>query len=338
LSGRETAITTIAHPEPTRVTVGVDTHGEVHVACAIDQLGRHLAFLGVATNTRGYRELLDWAQSLGEVQAFGVEGTGCYGAGLARFLAAHGQVVLEVNRPDRQARRRRGKSDPVDAEAAARAVQAGQATAIPKAGDHLVEMVRCLRVARTTAAKARTQTANALRALVVTAPAELREPLRDLPIGRLASTTARLRPGPILTTAAATKLALRQLGQRYQALEAELAAVDAELDRLTAQAAPRLRQRFGVGPEIAGALLVAAGDNPGRLRSEAAFSMLCGASPIPASSGKTVRHRLNRVATAKPTPPCTGSWWSACVGTSRPAPTWPDEPDKGCRSGRSSGV
>jgi transposase len=173
-------------------------------------------------------------------------------------------------------------------------VLAGQATAIPKSGGHLVEMVRCLRVARATAVKARTQAANAMRALVVTAPAELREQLRGLPIGRLASTAARLRPGPILTTAAATKLALRQLGQRYRALEAELAAVDAELDRLTALAAPGLRRLCGVGPEIAGALLVAAGDNPGRLRSEAAFSMLCGASPIPASSGKTVRHRLNR--------------------------------------------
>jgi transposase len=294
LSGRETAITTIAHPEPSRVTVGVDTHGEVHVACALDQLGRQLATRQAATTPIGYRALLDWAQSLGEVEAWGVEGTGCYGAGLARFLDGQGQVVLEVNRPDRSAHRRRGKSDPVDADAAARAVLAGQATAIPKSGDHLVEMVRCLRVARASAVKARTQAANAMRALVVTAPAELREQLRGLPIGRLASTAARLRPGAILTTEAATKLALRVLGQRYQALEAELAAVDAELDRLTAQAAPRLRRLCGVGPEIAGALLVAAGDNPGRLHSEAAFSMLCGASPIPASSGKTVRHRLNR--------------------------------------------
>ena len=202
--------------------------------------------------------------------------------------------MLEVNRPDRSARRRRGKSDPVDAEAAARAVLAGQVTAIPKAGDQLVEMVRCLRVARATAIEARTQAANALRALLVTAPAELREQLRALPTGRLADTAARLRPGPILTTTAATKLALRLLGERYQALDRELARVDAELDRLTTQAAPRLRQLCGVGPEIAGALLVAAGDNPGRLRSEAAFAMLCGASPIPASSGKTVRHRLNR--------------------------------------------
>jgi transposase len=294
LSRRETAITTIADPEPSRVTVGVDTHGDLHAACAIDQLGRPMASRQAATTPAGDRALLAWAQSLGEVTAWGVEGTGCYGAALARFLDGQGQVVLEVNRPDRSARRRRGKSDPVDAEAAARAVLAGQATAIPKAGDHLVEMVRCLRVARATAIKARTQAANALRALVVTAPAELREQLRDLPTGRLASTAARLRPGPIRTTTAATKLALRQLGQRYLALEVELAAVDAELDRLTAKAAPGLRQLCGVGPEIAGALLVAAGDNPGRLRSEAAFAMLCGASPIPASSGKTVRHRLNR--------------------------------------------
>jgi transposase len=294
LSGRETAITTIAHAEPIRVTVGVDTHGDVHVAYATDQLGRHLATTRVATTPAGYRALLDWARGLGQVKAFGVEGTGCYGAGLARFLGAQGQVVVEVNRPDRQARRRRGKSDPVDAEAAARAVLAGQATAIPKTGDSMVEMVRCLRVARATAMKARTQAANALRALLVTAPAELREQLRDLDPGKLAATAARLRPGAIVTPTAATKLALRTVAERQLALTAELTALDAELDRLTARAAPALRALCGVGAEVAGALLVTAGDDPARLRSDAAFSMLCGASPIEASSGKTVRHRLNR--------------------------------------------
>jgi transposase len=293
LSGRETAITTIAHPDSRRVIVGVDTHGEVHVACAIDQLGRRLALAEVATTPTGYRAVLEWARRLGEVEAFGVEGWGCYGAGLARFLGAQGYLVLEVNRPDRSARRR-GKSDSVDAEAAARAVLAGQVTAVPKTGSHVVEMVRCLRVARATAVKARSQAVNALRALVVTAAPELREQLRELPATKLAGTAAQLEPGPILTTTAATKLALRLLGERCAALDAELARLDAELDRLTAQAAPGLRQLCGVGPEIAGALLVAAGDNPERLRSEAAFSMLCGASPIPASSGKTVRHRLNR--------------------------------------------
>jgi transposase len=142
----------------------VDTHGDLHVACAIDQLGRRLAIADFATTPAGYGALVDWAAKLGEVQAFGVEGCGCYGAGLARFLGAQGQLVLEVNRPDRSARRRRGKSDPLDAEAAARAVLAGQVTAIPKTGSHLVEMVRCLRVARTTAVKARSQAINALRA------------------------------------------------------------------------------------------------------------------------------------------------------------------------------
>ena len=294
LSGRETAITTIAQSEPIRVTVGVDTHGDVDVAYATDQLGRHLATTRIASTPRGYRALLDWARGLGQVAAFGVEGTGCYGAGLARFLGAQGQVVVEVNRPDRQARRRRGKSDPVDAEAAARAVLAGQATAIPTTGDSMVEMVRCLRVARATAMKARTQAANALRALLVTAPVELREQLRDLDPSKLAATAARLRPGAIVTPTAATKLALRTVAERQLALTAELTTLDAELDRLTARAAPALRELCGVGAEVAGALLVTAGDDPARLRSDAAFSMLCGASPIEASSGKTVRHRLNR--------------------------------------------
>ena len=177
---------------------------------------------------------------MARVAAFGVEGTGCYGAGLARLLGAQGQVVVEVNRPDRQARRRRGKSDPVDAEAAARAVLAGQATAIPTTGDSMVEMVRCLQVARATAMKARTQ-ACALWALLVTAPVELREQLRDLDPSKLAAAAARLRQGAIVTPTAATKLALRTVAERQLALTAELTALDAELDRLTARAAPALR-------------------------------------------------------------------------------------------------
>ena len=175
------AITTIAHARPTRVTIGVDTHGDVHVAHAKDQLGRRLDTVSIPTTPTGYRDLLAWARGLGQVQAWGVEGTGSYGAGLARYLRKAGQVVLEVNRPDRAARRRRGKSDPVDAEAAARAVQAGEVTIVPKAADGQVEMLRSLRVARTTAMRARTQAVNALRSLLVTAPAELREQLRACP-------------------------------------------------------------------------------------------------------------------------------------------------------------
>ena len=181
----------------------------------------------------------------------------------------------------------------MDAEAAARAVQAREG-AIPKAGDGQVEMIRSLRVARATAMKARTQAINALKALVVTAPDELREQLRALSAVRLVQTAAELEPGPVTTPAAAARLGLRSLARRYQALSAELTILDTELDRLTVTAAPKLLALFGVGSDSAGALLVAAGDNPDRLRSNAAFSMLCGASPIQASSGKTQRHRLNR--------------------------------------------
>ena len=284
----------MAHQERPRVTVGVDTHLDLHVAHAKDQLGRCLETVSIPTTPAGYQHLLAWARGLGEVEAFGIEGTGCYGAALARFLAAQGQVVLEVNRPDRQARRRRGKSDPLDAEAAARTVQAGEATTLPKAGTATVEMIRSLRVARATAIKARTQAINALKALLVTAPAELREQLRGRSAARLVRQAAGLQPGQLDTPTAAAKLALRCLAERYQVLSAEVATLDTELDRLTAKAAPGLVALFGVGPDSAGALLVAAGDNPGRLRSDAAFSMLCGASPIEASSGKTIRHRLNR--------------------------------------------
>src|SRR6266545_3440103 len=228
----------MAHPGTPRITVGVDTHLDVHVAHANDQLGRRVDTVQVPTTPTGYHDLLAWARGLGEPVAWGVEGTGSYGAALARFLVAGGQVVLEVNRPDRSARRRRGKSDPVDAQAAARAVQAGEVTVVPKAGDGHVEMIRSLRVARQTALRAR--------------------------------------------------------AHRHQALSAEISSLTTELDRLTAKAAPKLVALFGVGQDSAGALLVAAGDNPDRLRSDAAFSMLCGVSPIEASSGKTTRHRLNR--------------------------------------------
>jgi transposase len=284
----------MAHPASPQVTVGVDTHLDIHVAHAKDALGRRLGTCSIPTTPAGYDELLDWARGLGQVTAWGVEGTGCYGAALARFLAANGQVVVEVNRPDRSARRRRGKSDPLDAEAAARTVQAGEAIALPKAGTGQVEMIRCLRVARATAMKARTQAINAIKALLVTAPAELREQLRGLPAARLVATAARLEPASLTSPTAAAELALCTLARRYQALSSEITTLSGELERLTATAAAPLVGLFGVGADSAGALLVAAGDNPDRLHSEAAFSMLCGSSPVPASSGKTTRHRLNR--------------------------------------------
>jgi transposase len=277
-----------------RVTLGVDTHADVHVGVALDQLGRRLGSHSVPTTPAGYAELVAWAGRFGALERVGIEGTGSYGAGLARWLRARGLPVLEVERPTRQARRH-GKSDPVDAEAAARAVQAGTATAQPKAADGPVEMIRVLHLTRRAALKARTQAANQLHALVVSAPDALRARLRPLPLARRVTMAAAFRPGPTLATpTAATKLALKSVARRYQHLSAEIAALDAQLDRLVARAAPALVAVKGVGTDTAAALLVAAGDNPDRLRSEAAFAHLCGVAPIPASSGKSTRHRLNR--------------------------------------------
>jgi transposase len=276
------------------VTVGVDTHSEIHVAAALDQFGRLLGTTTVPTTTAGHDQLVSWATGFGVLHCFGLEGTGSYGVGLARHLRAQGLEVIEVVRPNRQTRRRAGKSDAVDAEIAARAVQSDTVLGEPKTADGSVEMIRTLRIARRSAMKARTQTANQLRAVLVTAPQELRDRLRKLSMAHLVVTVARCRPGAITSTEAASKLALKSLATRYQQLSAEIDALDEQIAELTKQAAPDLVAIKGVGTDIAAALLGAAGDNPERLRSEAAFAHLCGVSPIPASSGKTNRHRLNR--------------------------------------------
>ena len=287
-----------------RVTVGVDTHADVHVGVALDQLGRRLGECSVPTTSAGYAQLVAWARGFGTLAQVGIEGTGSYGAGLARWLRAHRVSVLEVERPARQVRRRRGKSDPVDAEAAARAVQAGAAVGQPKTGDGSVEMVRALHVARRSAVKARTQAANQLHALVVTAPEPLRARLRPCSLAQRVTTAAAFRvgaspaslapPATPVTPTSAVKLALRSVARRYQQLSAEIEALDAHLAQLVAVASPALLTVKGVGTDTAAALLTAAGDNPERLHSEAAFAHLCGVAPIPASSGKTSRHRLDR--------------------------------------------
>lgn len=282
-------------PNTGRVTIGVDTHLDSHVAVALDGVGRVLAQASFAADPAGYRSLLRWSTSLGEVAAFGVEGTGCYGAGLARTLHQAGQHVVEVDRPDRRTRRSRGKSDPVDAEAAARAVLAGTALGTPKTRDGDVEAIRALRVARRSAVRTRIQVANQIHALVISAPEALRESLRGLSPRALIDTAAALRPGPDLDPTSATKHALRQLARRHHDLNNDIAMLDELLGRLVPQACPELLQIFGVGIDVAGTLLVTAGDNPGRLHSDPAFASLCGVAPLPATSGKTTaRHRLNR--------------------------------------------
>jgi transposase len=287
------AISTIAHCEAVRVIVGVDTHRDAHVAVALDHLGRRLDELEIPTTAAGYQALLDWADAFGEIDTVGVEGTNSYGAGLTRTLTAAGVAVVEVVRPNRQKRRLHGKSDPLDAENAARAVLAGEAVATPRSGDDAVEMLRVLRVARSTAMRARTQAINALRSLIVTAPDELRDELRRLPTTELIEIAMRFRRGAN-DLHATTKHALRSLARRYRHLDEEITELDTTIAELTTQAAPELVAVFGVGTETASTLLVTAGTNPNRLKSEASFAMLCGVAPLPASSGQTNRYRLNR--------------------------------------------
>ena len=287
-------------PETTEVAVilGVDTHLDFHVAVAVDHLGRRLGESNVPTTAKGYERLLRWAEGFGPVRCAGVEGTSSYGAGLARHMRTRGIEVLEVERPKhrrRSSRRNLKKSDPSDAERAARAVLAGEASGVPKSGDGRVEMIRTLRAARRSAMKARTQAANQLQGLRVTAPEDLLNRLRGLSTKELVSVAARFRLGDDpRDVPTATKFALRSVARRYEALSAEIADLDAHLGPLVAQVAPELVALPGIGTDSAATLLIAAGDNPQRLGSEASFANLCGVSPIEASSGKVVRHRLNR--------------------------------------------
>jgi transposase len=280
------------------VILGVDTHLDFHVAVAMDHMGRRLGESSVPTTVKGYEGLLCWAEGFGPLRCAGVEGTSSYGAGLARHLKSQGIEVLEVERPKRRrggSRRNVEKSDPSDAERAARAVLAGETSGVPKSGDGRVEMIRTLRAARRSAMKARTQAANQLQGLRVTAPDELLKRLHGLSRKELVSVAARFRIGDDLRDVpSATKFALRSVARRYEALSEEIAELEAHLDRLVAQVAPELVSLAGIGTDHAATLLMVAGDNPQRLRSEASFASLCGVSPIEASSGKVVRHRLNR--------------------------------------------
>ncbi|MEP6665316.1 MAG: IS110 family transposase [Nocardioidaceae bacterium] len=277
------------------VIAGVDTHADTHTAAVIDTAGRLLRHRQFTADPAGYRQLLSWVKDHGHLLKVGVEGTGSYGAGLARFLTGRQIPVLEVNRPDRSTRRRVGKSDPLDAEAAARAVLAGTAAGSPKAGNGPVEAIRAIRNARRSAIKARTAALNALLASVTTAPAPLRAKLAGLKGDKLVAAAANLRPNTDLADpTTATKIAMRRLGIRCRHLSDEIAQADQDLHSLTAATAPDLLAQFGVGPQTAAQLLITAGDNPDRLHNEASFAALCGTSPIRASSGKTNRHRLNR--------------------------------------------
>jgi hypothetical protein len=224
-----------------------------------------------------------------------VEGTSSYGAGLARWLAAQGVRVVEVNRPNRQKRRQKGKSDVQDAINAAAAVQSGDATAIPKAGTGPAAAVAALRTVRASAVKSRTVALNQLDSLIVTAPAALRESLTGLSDTQLLAHCAELLPaGELSNPLAATHTALRRLARRIHLLTEEIRDADAELRPLLSTVLPATMALRGVGPDTAGQLLTTLADNPERFTTEARFAHLCGVAPLEASSGRTDKHRLNR--------------------------------------------
>jgi transposase len=278
------------------VVGGVDSHGDAHYVAALGQRGALLSTKSFPTTTPGYRELLDWLSSFGEIDTVAVESTGSYAAALVRYLRAHLVRVVEVNQPHAHTRRRVGKSDPLDAEMAARLFIAGQAKAIPKQTDGIVESIRLLRAARNSAVKSRSAAIVQLRDVIITAPQELRDQLsaRKTLRGK-ATVCTRFRPSAdeLRSPSQAAKFALRSIAQRIESLDREIAALDDELKQLVRAAAPRTTQLLGISTGHAGQLLVTAGQNIERLRGESSYAALCGASPIPASSGKTTRHRLN---------------------------------------------
>lgn len=278
------------------VTAGIDTHKDTHVAAVVGHLGNEIATRAFPTTTIGYRDLTVWLASHGEISRVGVEGCGSWGAGVARYLNEAGITVVEINRPNRQTRRRQGKSDPLDAIAAARAALAGLDAGTPKAGTGRVESIRQLRIVRRSAVQARTATMNQIRAVLDTAPDQLRDQYRALTPARLIKAITRTRPDTTRASdpGTATTIALKTLGSRWRFLTDQISELDRLLDDLVTETAPNLIAARCVGTNTAAALLIAAGDNPERLNSEASFAALCGTNPLPASSGKTVRHRLNR--------------------------------------------
>jgi len=279
-----------------RVVGGVDTHKDLHVAAVVDERDRVLASRSFATTRQGYRQMLAWMRSFGELQRIGIESTGSYGAGLLRFVQKAGTEVLEVTAPDNQDRRRRGKNDDLDAQNAAHAAFAGKRTVTPRTRDGMVESLRVLTACRKTAVAARRVALQMIQNTIVCAPDGLRDMLRAMTRMQLIRTLAAWRPDltAYRDVEAAYKISLKSLARRYLELHDEIADLDTMIGTIVDELAPDLVARNSIGHTGAAQLLLTAGDNPERLRSEASFAALCGVSPIPASSGKTIRHRLNR--------------------------------------------
>lgn len=285
-----------AQAQATIVVVGVDTHKDTHHGAVLDLNGQVLGDQEFPVTTAGYRQLLDWAAGFGVVDKFGIELTGSYGAGLTRFLTGAGVTVLEVNSTDRATRARLGKDDRIDAISAAQKVLSGMATALPKDTTAVTEAIRVLKLARDSAVKSRTIAVNQLKDLRVTAPAELRESLDGLTLPQLANKAAAFRPDQprIAEPVQAVKTAMKRLAERVLALDVEIKDGEKDIVVLVEATAPTLLARPGIGPHTAAQFLITIGPNINRIRSDAAFARICGAAPVPVSSGKTNRMRLHK--------------------------------------------
>jgi len=276
-----------------RIVGGVDTHKDLHVAAVVDEVDRVLASQCFATTRHGYKQMLAWMRTFGSLQRVGIEATGSYGAGLLRYMQKAGIEVLEVTTPDKHDRRKRGKNDDLDAQNAA---HAGKRTVTPKSRDGMIESLRVLKACRKTAVAARRVALQMIQNTIVCAPDELRETLRKMTRMQLIRTRAAWRPDltDYRNVASAYRITLKSLGRRYLELHDEIADLDTMIVAIVDELAPALVARNSIGHETAAQLLLTAGDNVQRLRSEASFAALCGVSPVPASSGKTTRHRLSR--------------------------------------------
>lgn len=275
---------------------GVDTHKDLHVAAIVDEHGHVLGNQCFATTRHGYKQMLAWMRSFGQLRRIGVEATGTYGAGLLRYMRTAGVEVLEVTAPDKHDRRKRGKNDDLDAQNAAHAALTGKRTVTPKSRDGMIESLRVLKACRKTAVAARRVALQMIQNTIVCAPDELRETLRKMTRMQLVRTLAAWRPDltDYRSVVSAYKITLKSLGRRYLELHDEVADLDTMIIAIVDELAPNLVAQNSIGHESAAQLLLTAGDNPERLHSEASFAALCGASPVPASSGKTIRYRLNR--------------------------------------------
>lgn len=278
------------------IVAGVDTHKDTHHVAVTNLSGQLLADRAFPVTQAGYRALLDWVASHGLIDRVGVELTGSYGAGLTRFLTAAGVTVVEVNTTDKATRARLGKDDRTDAISAARKVLSGMADAIPKDTTGLVEAIRVIRITRDSAVKSRTKALNQIKDLRITLPTTLRDSLAGMTLTQLAKHAAGFRPDRtrLSDPEQAGKLALKRLGNRVIDLSEEIREADQDLAALVSQAAPTLLSHHGIGVHTAGQFLVTTGANISRIRNDAAFARICGAAPIPMSSGKTHRLRLHR--------------------------------------------